>query len=550
MLNSIEIKNIALIDKLSLDIEQGMTVLTGETGAGKSIIIDSVNLILGARATKGLIRYGEEKARVQALFTVSDIVAEKLSQYGIDVENNEVTVLRDIISDSKSVCRLNGVLVTQGVLKEAATLLINIHGQQDNQSLLNSAYHLDYLDSFAENSELLLKYKQKYDKVNEIKRKIERLTTNEKERIERVDLLKYQTDEIISASLVAGEKEELINKINLAENAQTLSQGSGEACALLYDSEEGNAYEFVSRALSSLSKIDNIDEVSKIIEKIYDIRYAIEDVSEEIRELSDGVDFSQKQLEDMDDRLDVIKKLEKKYGGSVEAVIDYLEKASKELEEIDAGEEETEELRNQLIDAERKLANAADALTESRIKAGVTLSKEIEDALKDLDMPKVRFSVDVKPGKFTSCGADAVEFLICPNVGEELKPLAKFASGGELSRVMLAMKSILADADDADTLIFDEIDTGVSGSAAQKIAKKLKNLSSKKQVICVSHQPQLAVAADEHFLIKKSQHDNRTTTSVTRLDVSGRIDEVARIIDGENPSDAALLHAKEMLKDA
>lgn len=550
MLNSLEINNIALIDKLSIEIEDGMTVLTGETGAGKSIIIDSVNLILGARAAKGLIRYGEEKARVQALFCVSDSVSEKLSELGIEVEDNEVAVVRDITSDSKSVCRINGMIVTLSTLKDAAALLVNIHGQQDNQSLLNQSYHLSYLDSFAANDEIKEKYQSCYDKHREIENKIEKLTGNEKERLERVDLLKYQTDEIIEAALSVGEKEELINKINLAENAQMLSQGAGDACELLYDGEEQNAYDLVSRTIGAMSKISDIDEVSKILDKIYDLRYAIEDIVEEVRALTDGIDFSGKQLEDMQDRLDVIRKMEKKYGGSVEAVLEYLDKASEELCELDAGEERFDGLKNELDLAEKAREKAAKELTKSREKAAKELSIAIEESLKELDMPKVRFNVAVTEDKFSRTGRDNVEFLICPNVGEELKPLAKFASGGELSRVMLAMKSILADADDADTLIFDEIDTGVSGSAAQKIAKKLKKLSCNKQVICVSHQPQLAVSANQHLLIKKLQKGERTATTLTKLDTEGRILEVARITDGENPGEAALNHAKEMLENA
>lgn len=550
MINSLEINNIALIDKLSIEIEDGMTVLTGETGAGKSIIIDSVNLILGARAAKGLIRYGEDKARVQALFNVSDDVSNKLAELGIEVNDNEVAIVRDITADSKSVCRINGMLVTLATLKDVAALLVNIHGQQDNQSLLNQTYHLSYLDSFAANDKIKEKYQSCYDKGKELEKKLEKLTGNEKERLERVDLLKYQTEEIIEAALFVGEKEELISKINLAENAQRLSQGAGDACELLYDSEDANAYDLVSRAISAVSKISDIDEVSQISEKIYDLRYAIEDVVQEVRALTDGIDFSGKQLEDMHDRLDVIKRMEKKYGGSVEAVLEYLDKASEELMEIDAGEERFDELKNDLAAAEKEKEKAALELTKSRQDAAKELAMAIEDSLKELDMPKVKFEVAVTDDNFTRNGADNVEFLICPNVGEELKPLAKFASGGELSRVMLAMKSILADADDADTLIFDEIDTGVSGSAAQKIAKKLKKLSSSKQVICVSHQPQLAVSANQHLLIKKLQKGDRTATTLTKLDTEGRILEIARITDGENPGDAALNHAREMLENA
>ena len=549
MLNSLEIKNIALIDRLNIAMYGGMTALTGETGAGKSIILDSVNLILGARANKGLIRYGEEKACVQALFSVSGRVAERLEKMGIETEDGEIAVLRDITSDGRSTCRINGMIVTGSILREAAELLVNIHGQQDNQALLNPKYHLSYLDDYAGNSSEREKYLADYEACRAIKKRLDKINSSEREREERLDLLRYQTDELAAAELVEGEKDDLLEERALIENAERLSTAVGEACELLYDGEV-NAYDFVSRAANALSKISEVGDAEKAGEKIYDIKYAIEDIVHEIRALGDGVEFSQARLDEIEDRLDLINKMERKYGGSVKAALEYLESASSELEELDMGSELLEKLEAELAEAEAKRAKSAAVLTKTRQKAGEKLSREIENVLCELDMPKVRFAVDVRDADFTSNGADSVEFMICPNVGEELKPLARFASGGELSRVMLAMKSILADTDDAETLIFDEIDTGVSGSAAQKIAKKLKELGKKKQVICVSHQPQLAVAAEHHLLIKKAQSGDRTTTGVTELDYDGRVAEVARIIDGSNPSEAAILHAKAMIDNA
>ncbi len=549
MLTNLEINNIALIDRLSVELEGGMTVLTGETGAGKSIIIDSVNLILGARANKGLIRYGEDKARVQALFEVSDSVSDKLLEMGVDVADNQVAVLRDITADGKSVCRINGMIVTQSILKEAAELLVNIHGQQDNQSLLNPKHHLSYLDSFAHNEKEFGVYLKAYEECKAIRESLDRLNFSERERAEQIDLLKYQTDEIAAAALQVGEDEELSEERNIIENAQELMSAVAEATALLYDGEV-NAYELASRAANVISKLDGIGAAQKCAEKLYDIKYAIEDAVGEVRELSEGADFSPQRLDEVEDRLDLIGKLKRKYGGTIEEILEYLETASAELSELDMSEEDSERLTAEYEKALDKLKEAADALSKTRIKAGERLSAEIEKSLSELDMPKVRFSVDIKSADCTRTGGDSVEFMICPNVGEELKPLAKFASGGELSRVMLAMKSILADADDAETLIFDEIDTGVSGSAAQKIAKKLQKLGRSKQVICVSHQPQLAVSAKTHLLIKKGVSGDRTTTKLTVLDYDSRIAEVARIIDGANPSEAALLHAKAMIDDA
>ncbi len=550
MLINLEINNIALIDRLNIEFSDGMTVLTGETGAGKSIIIDSVNLILGSRANKGLIRYGEEKARVQGLFSVSEKVQLMLQEFGIEAEDSMVAVLRDITSDGRSVCRINGMIVTQNILRDVATLLVNIHGQQDNQSLLNPKFHLAYLDSYAENDSEKDAFKSAYDECHSIKARLDKLNLNEKERAERIDLLKYQTEEISAAGISEGEKEGLIEERTLIQNAEAINEAVMEAKEYLYDGEEINAYDLVSRAANAVARLDGIESAQKAAEKIFDIKYAIEDIASEVRALSDGVEFSRARLDEIEDRIDLIGKLERKYGGSERAVLDYLEKAEKELEELDIGEEMSEKLAAQYEEAEKKMLACAKVLTETRKAAGERLSAQIEKSLYELDMPKVRFSVDIKPADTGKTGADSIEFMICPNVGEELKPLAKFASGGELSRVMLALKSILADADDADTLIFDEIDTGVSGPAAQKIARKLKTLGEKKQVICVSHQPQLAVSASRHLLIKKSSDGERTTTGVKELDYNERISEVARIIDGNNPSAAALLHAKEMIDGA
>lgn len=550
MLTNLEIKNIALIEELSIELKEGMTVLTGETGAGKSIIIDSVNLILGARANKGLIRYGEDKARVQALFCVSEGVRERLEAIGIEADDAEVSVLRDITADGRSTCRINGMIIPQATLKAAAELLVNIHGQQDNQSLLNPKQHLGYLDSFAGNDDQRRAYSDEYNKRRMIQKRLDTLIGDERERAERIDLLTYQTDEIIEAALTDGEKAELLTEQSLLQNAERISGAVSEACALLYDEEGINAYDAVSGAESALSRLADIGNADAVIEKVCDVKYAIEDLVHEVRALSDGVEYSQARLDEIEERLNTISRMEKKYGGSERAVLEYLETASNELEELTHGDELTQELTQELEEAEQRLKAAAQNLTETRRKAGVQLSGEIEKELAELDMPKVRFAVSVKPSAFAASGGDEVEFLICPNVGEELKPLAKFASGGELSRVMLAMKSILADADDAETLIFDEIDTGVSGSAAQKIARKMSALSRKKQVICVSHQPQLAVAADSHLLIEKSQHKDRTTTGISELDYDARVREVARIIDGNNPSEAAIIHARTMIDNA
>lgn len=550
MLTSLEINNVALIDRLNIELEPKMTVLTGETGAGKSIIIDSVNLILGARANKGLIRYGEDKARVQAVFTVSGQTAEKLAEMGIETEDGICAVLRDVGADGRSICRINGIVVSASTLRSAAQLLVNIHGQQDSSSLLDAKFHLGFLDSYAQNTAQREDYAHKYSEYVSLKQRLERLKSDEAGRAERIDLLKYQTEEISAAALSLGEKEELLNERALVQNAEQLTSAVGLCCELLYDGEQTSAYDLVSRTVSEMADIAGLERAQKAAEKLADIKYAIEDATDEIRAMADGVDFSQGRLDEIEDRLSVIERIEKKYGGSEKAALEYLDKASEELFELDMDDDRLAQLEEELAASEETVRAAAAELTLARKAAGGRLAADIETQLRDLDMPKVRFAVDIAPAKLSALGADSVEFMICPNTGEELKSLAKFASGGELSRVMLAMKTVLTDDDGAQTLIFDEIDTGVSGSAAQKIAQKMRSLAEKKQVICVSHLPQLAAAAQNHLLIKKTERDGRTFTGVTALDAEGRIAELARIIDGSNPSAAALEHARVMIENA
>lgn len=550
MLNSLEINNIALIEKVNIDLKKGMTVLTGETGAGKSIIIDSVNLILGARASKGLVRYGEEKARVQAVFTVDETAAKKLAELGIEAEDGMCAVLRDVSADGKSICRINGIVVSASILREAAQLLVNIHGQQDSSALLDEKYHLGFLDSYAHNEAIRAGFCEKYTAYTELLRKLERLKSDEQGRAERIDLLKYQTEEIEAAQICVGEKDALAEERTIVQNAEKLAAAVGICCEALYDGEEASAYDLTARAESEIAALSDIESAQRAAEKLADIKYAIEDAADEIRALADGVEFSQGRLDEIEDRLSVIERLEKKYGGSERAVLEYFERAGEELYELDMDDDKLAKLENDVKNAGIECEKAAKKLTEARVEAGVRLAEEIEAQLRDLDMPKVRFSVWVKPAKLSASGADSAEFMICPNTGEELKSLAKFASGGELSRVMLAMKTVLTDEQGAETLIFDEIDTGVSGSAAQKIAGKMRALAEKKQVICVSHLPQLAAAAHNHLLIKKEEIAGRTLTGVTELDAEGRIGEIARIIDGSEPSGAAIDLARVMIGNA
>lgn len=541
MLAGLDIKNIALIEQLSLELGEGMTVLTGETGAGKSIIIDAVNLLLGARTNKTLVRYGTEKAVVQGLFSVGEDISGLLFELGIDAED-EVVVRREITADGKSVCRINGALVPQNVLRDVGAYLINIHGQQDNQALLTPSRHIDFLDTYAKTD--LSAFSQLYSKRKEILKQIEKLTQNEQERLERIDLLKYQVEEISGAELSLGEKEELLESKKIIENAEKIAGAIGEAYNALY--EENSAYDGISVAAQALSKIDGIDEkIDEIASKITDIQYIIEDCVHELKAFADGVEYDEQTLNDIEERLDIITKLERKYGGNTEAALAYLENAGAELLMLENADETANELSEELLELEKEMRSEAEKISKKRAAAAKKLQAEIEAALCELSMPKVKFEILIEKTDYTQKGADSVEFMISPNVGEPLKPLVQIASGGELSRVMLAVKSIVAD--NVDTLIFDEIDTGVSGSAAQKIAKKLSGLSKDKQIICVSHQPQLAAAADNHLKIEKLDDNQRTVTRLTKLSQEERISELARIIDGDNITETAINHAKEML---
>lgn len=541
MLIGLDIKNIALIEKLNIEIKEGMTVLTGETGAGKSIIIDAVNLLLGARSNKTLVRYGEEKASVEGLFIPSDDVNALLEEQGIEALD-DLVLSRTLSADGKSVCRINGSMVSQNVLREVGACLINIHGQQDNQALLTPSKHIDFLDGYAKID--LSEYAEIFAKRKEILKKIEALSKNEEERMERIDLLRYQVDELSAAELKIGEKEEITAEKLIIENAEKIVGAISEAYSVLY--EENSAYDSISVASKALSKISGIDgKIDDISSKITDMQYVIEDCVHELRGILDGVEYDEQVLNDMEARLDMITKLERKYGGSEEAAISYLEKAKAELSDLENADETTSALTEELSKINKKLEASGEKLTEQRKAAAKKLEKEIETALFELDMPKVKFEIMINGVEYGPKGADGVEFMISPNPGEPLKPLVQIASGGELSRVMLAIKSIINDG--IHTMIFDEIDTGVSGSAAQKIAKKLSVLSGGRQVICVSHQPQLAATADNHYVIKKQEEGERTVTRIRELSPDERVRELARMIDGDNITETAIEHAKEML---
>ncbi len=534
MLEQLTIKNVAVIDKLSVIFNSGLSVMTGETGAGKSIIIDSINMILGDRAKKDLIRSGTEFAQVEAIFTMTDCVKAVLCDNDIDCDEDTVIITRKLPSDGKSTARINGSAVTLNTLRDISDMLINIHGQHDNQALLTPQKHIMFLDSFAQVNVERDKYIDIYEKRKRLKKELTNLLENVSGRMQRADLLQYQVNEINAANLADGEEEDLISQRNILERAEEINECVSRAVEVLYDSDSGaSAYDMISEAQSVLSKISDISEtVNEAYESITSAIYSIEEAARAVRDFGAGVEFDEGELESVQERLDLINRLKRKYGGSVREIVEYGKKSEKELCEIETGDERAEALRKELSELEKQLCESAAMLTQKRKRAAKILQSEIEKALSELNMEKAKFSVNIAEKTYSDDGADAVEFLISTNPGEELKPLVKIASGGELSRVMLAIKSILAKSDGVDAMIFDEIDTGVSGAAAQKIADKLKAIAKTSQVICITHLPQLASVADSHFLIEKDMNGEQAQTTLKKLDINGRIAEISRIVGG------------------
>ena len=545
MLRELYIKNVAVIEDVHICFEEGLNVLSGETGAGKSIIIDSINMILGERSNRDYVRYNSDKARVQAVFDVNEKIEKLCSEQDIEIEDETLILTRDITADGKSTARINGVVVPLSVMREIAGLLVNIHGQHDNQALLSPGEHINFLDNFANNYEELSKYQEVYDRLRSVKRKIEELSTGEREKTERIDLLRFQTEEIKKAELVCGEEEELLRLRDEILNSEKISTGTKEAYTILYGADTGSAYDLVSSAISAL---DDITCYSSAIENVYSVlqeaKYSIEDSAREIRDYGDTVEFDKETLDSTEQRLDLINNLKRKYGGDISKILEYCERAEAELLEISDIDGSIEKLQKEEKELTSKLEEFAEVLSKTRNKAAEIINEKITLALHELNMEQAKFMVDIEKCEPTSKGVDSVQFMICTNGGEPMKPLAKIASGGELSRTMLALESILSD--DVETMIFDEIDTGVSGLAAKKIAVKLFEISTSKQVLCITHLPQLSSMCDVHFLIEKHSGEEMAKTTVTKLSIEGRVSEVARLSGGDL-TEASLAHAKELI---
>ena len=547
MLSLLYIENIAVIEQAEISFDRGFNILTGETGAGKSIVIDAISAILGERAYRDMIRTGCTKASVRAIFT--DVPQLPWFTENDVSYDSETVIQREIYLDGKNICKVNGCLVTVSILRKLGIQLINIHGQHDSASLFDEANHLSFLDAFAENSDLQQNYLEKYQSVSSLRKEISRMSMDEGEKLRRMETLRYQIGEIEKANLKPGEDTQLEERRSILRNAEKLSDGMNAAVECLYGGDDSDgAAALLSEAERELARLSRYTEnYAQIHEKIADLMYQVQDVAEELRDARDDLSYSAGELDQIESRLDVIHKLRKKYGADCEEILAYLDKAKQELDDIEFADDRMERLKLDLKKAENAAWAAAQDLRQNRKNAAVTLSQRILSELAQLDMPRVQFSSEFTELELTPNGADAVAFYMSANAGEALKPLSKVASGGELARIMLAMKNVIAEKDQINTLIFDEVDTGVSGRAAQRVAEKLKSVAKHKQVLCVTHLPQLAALADTHLLIAKGERQGRTYTTVTPLDVDGRVRELARIIGGTNITETTLMSAKEML---
>lgn len=554
MLTTLYIENIAVIEKTSIDFSQGLNVLTGETGAGKSIIIDSINAIMGQRTSKELVRTGAKTALVTAQFDdVNDTVKAKLKELGYDNEDDDTLILqRSISAAGKSTCKINARPASVTVLKEVAKNLINIHGQHESYELFSPDTHIDYIDSFGELNSELDDYREKYKKYKALKKQLNEANSDESARLHEIDLLSYQTTELFNADVQPDEIEQLENERIVLMNSEKIFTLLNDARELL-DGDERTAggVESVESAMNYIQRAASLNgEYESISESITDVYYNLRDCIEAISDAADSVESDPQRLEEIDERLDLLNRLTRKYGCECNELPSLAEKMQTRLEELLSYDKNRDQLEADYKEAENNALVAAQKLSEIRKKTAKVFSERVREEMSFLNMPNVQIVTQFENTDFYEKGTDKIEFLISANPGEPPRPVAKIASGGELSRMMLAIKTVLASTDDIDTLIFDEVDTGISGSAAQKVGMKLKEVSKSSQVLCVTHQAQLAALADAHYLISKQVEDGRTFTQVKLLDFDGRKHELARIIGGVSITDAALAHAESMLKES
>lgn len=558
MLVELTIKNIALIESLRIEFAQGFNVLTGETGAGKSIVVDSINLALGGRADRDMIRTGAERGMVQALFDVSGNPRAQAVLQGLDIESDDglIAIRRELSRSGRNICRVCDVVVPLNTLKRLTATLMDIHGQHEHQALMNPAKHMDFLDAFGGEAHAAAREKVAalYAERSHIAAELKRLMNDVSERERLMDVLSFQVQEISAAKLKPGEEQKLEKKLSVLENAEKIRQSVEGAYNLVYqgDGRAPSAQEALLQSADAMDRIGPLNErYAALAGRLRELYYGAQDVGYELQALLDDLDFEPDLLDKVAARLDAIKKLERKYGATVEEVIEFGAKAADRLNGIKGSDASMGELKKRYKEADNTLRDACAELTTIRRASALQLSERICQQLKDLGMGKTRFEVRVEPlAKPTAAGMDGVEFMISPNPGEPLRPLASIASGGEISRVMLALKAISVDAEGVDAMIFDEIDTGVSGRMAQVVGEKMCLIAKTRQVLSVTHLPQIAALGDAHFLVEKVAGEDRTDTHVRLLDEEGRVRELSRLVGGAEDSESSLSHGAHMLKEA
>ncbi|MRN23258.1 DNA repair protein RecN [Romboutsia ilealis] len=554
MILELYMKNCALVEELRLTIDENLNILTGETGSGKSIIIDALGLCLGEKYDRSFLRKGTEKGIVEAIFSSeSQHLKNVLEKYDIELdEDNLLVITRVIYNDGKSVARVNGRTLKLSVLKEIATTLIDVHGQHQNQALFNKETHLQFLDLFGEIDlqDLKSDYKNVYKEYTKVKNALNILTENKDDmQIQReIDLLKFQINEIESANLSKDEYEDLLKQRDVFRNSEKIYSNLNLSYQNLYEGSV-NAVDLIGSASKELSSIAEYDKVlGEYNENVERIMYELQDISREIRNYKESIDFEPYELEQIEIRIDEINSLKRKYGNTIEEIFEYYNKTKNRLDEILNRDEKVEELKREILRIENVLNDKAEKLTQARQKVASNLEEVLLIELKSLNMKNVLFKVKFEESNFTLEGKDDIEFMISFNLGEDIKPIYKVASGGEMSRFMLAFKTILADIDQIDTLVFDEIDTGISGIAAQIVGEKLSQIAKKKQIICITHLPQIAANADTHYCIEKNTSNDRTFTNIRRLDRDQKRDEIARLIAGSNITEKTIEHASEIIE--
>ena len=550
MLSSLKIENVAVIEKAEILFGRGLNILTGETGAGKSIVIDSINAILGERTSRELIRDGADKAKVTAVFDdVPIAVLQKLYEYDIDCDDNSLLISRVISLDGRNICKINGQTVTVSMLKNIGRELITICGQHDSQHLLLKEKHLDYIDSIADCSEYFHSYSEVFSQIKAVRKQLKSLIKNEGDKERKLEYLKFQIDELTNANIIAGERETLTEEKKKYQNKEKIHQNLDLCRSILSgDGDSAGVLASIDALSASLKELSLYDSrFSSSISAINELRYSLEDCSGEINSSLNDIEDNDIDINAIEERLDVLYRLSKKYGETEEEMLSYLEKITEEYDDINLGNEKAELLQEKYDELSEDLFNKGCILSDCRKQAASDFEEKVTEDLHYLDMPGACFTAEFSDAPATVTGIDDVEFLFSANPGQEPKPLIKIASGGELSRVMLAIRCVLSDNDDISSMVFDEIDTGVSGRAALKIAYKLHELSKSKQVLCVTHLAQIAAYADNHLYIEKTVEEGRTYTKVTELSFDDRIREIARIIGGDIITQTTLSSAKEMI---